>query len=741
MGVVMRFKMPFTKKITEREGLTAWNDATVRTAEKLRQQLSPRDMQAIAYLEVAVGVAHACAMTNANVSASIPMRLVRRVDDKDPDRRAYGRGKTIGLGERKAIARRLWGTKAGSLVDSGAEIEEVKDHPILDLIADPCSTMTGKQAAVQRFYFQDIVGKFFSLIPTGSGGYPTLMLPLMPQYTRIDFGEDGIEGYVYGRAETAAQWIDAEDVIFFRHAVHRDNPLDGEGPMAGIVADAELIQSALIHDIAMAHEGYRPDSMLNIPATATDETAKEIERTINARRGIKSAARVHVTRGEATLTPLVFNPKELRTAEQLDRSERRIRTAFGHTESMGDLNSANLASAREGYSVQYMDEAIQPRVDNMAEQLTKFLVPRFGLDPTEYCFVADAAVEQSEDALVDRMVKLRQNNLASVDEARTVLGYDAIGTDEAKDPLYAGGGGSDPLAGFGIPSSFLSAGKAAPEPETAPERPRFNMAAHVKVCIRNGELPEYTACTCGPYTKDDDDIQADPLLREAFRRYRSQIEESMERALRAMQDEVVDAEANGREPDLDSLKADAARSINEDIQGVAELAGRSVAEQFDLGDDAFSVVPQSVLDRFERHSIMVAEDIAHTTETIIRPAVERGLAEGLSIDEVASEIEGVPKYRAERIARTEIQNAAQGARYELWKETGVVEMVDWVNAPGASRAHQIIASRSPKKLGEPFVKAGEEIAGEKFTRDVEYPPARPNCRCSIQIHETEGDDE
>ena len=50
----------------------------------------------------------------------------------------------------------------------------------------------------------------------------------------------------------------------------------------------------------------------------------------------------------------------------------------------------------------------------------------------------------------------------------------------------------------------------------------------------------------------------------------------------------------------------------------------------------------------------------------------------------------------------------------------------------AGRAVKEIAKRGRKNLGEPFVKAGEVIKAEKFTRDIFHPPARPNCRCSIR---------
>ena len=210
-----------------------------------------------------------------------------------------------------------------------------------------------------------------------------------------------------------------------------------------------------------------------------------------------------------------------------------------------------------------------------------------------------------------------------------------------------------------------------------------------------------------------------------------------------MQDEVLRSESNGVSADLSQLTRDAQQELREEMREIVDLTLQNVQQTEGLTDAAFEVVNQRALDFLDTHTIRVAEDISETTRQMIAPAVRSGIENGLSIDEIAGEIEGVPEYRAERIARTEMQTVAQGSRYESWKESGEEGVkLEWRNAPGATSAHQAIAARSPKDLGEPFVRAGEVIGNESFTRDVFFPPARPNCRCSIErIFEDEEDDE
>jgi hypothetical protein len=83
------------------------------------------------------------------------------------------------------------------------------------------------------------------------------------------------------------------------------------------------------------------------------------------------------------------------------------------------------------------------------------------------------------------------------------------------------------------------------------------------------------------------------------------------------------------------------------------------------------------------------------------------------------------------IARTELSNASHEGMIAGWKEAGITSC-KWVTAPGPSRAHAMIAERAVRAPGEVWVKAGETLGKETFKTDVTKPPARPNCRCSLQ---------
>lgn len=802
----MRF--PFVRKrLTTQQAVTQYDASTVRDAEKNRHTYRPQDVAAQEAVRRALGVVHQCASTNARVCSSIPLRLLRRTDAADSvDRRSY-RGKNLNIAARKAFASGTMGKTVAAFMEAGGEVEEVQTHPVLNLLANPCDEMVGVHAAWYSFYFREICGKSYELIGMGDRG-PEVLLPMPAQFVDLRYDDNGHSGYLYGRSENEVAELGLDEVIMYRHAPSRFNPYDGEGPLAGVLPEADLLVQNIMHDLAFVGRGNRPDSMLTIDGvTVTPEQLEELNRRINSHYGgAANQHKTYVASGKVSWTPFVWPEKELQSMVKVEHYEKRVRSAFGHTESMADSNDSTYASALVGYSEQYMGAAIRPRLIADAAQKNEYLLPLFGLDPTVYTFVYDDPVKRDEAVIADRTRADAAAGILTINEARAERNLDPI-NDPGADKLRVNGqtlDGIDDGGGFGLlgggistPPQFsegndvqqtqgqkveetalngaqiaqlvdlaskVSVGELTIEaargiaiaafPGIPPEKidgifdkltegsfspgdvkaAEGKSARHAVAMIFKGmhddELPEWTRCGCDH--KAEDDVANDPLMRRIFDEYAKPIEGEFERIVGEMQDEVIQSERNATPADLRPLIQRAAGELQEamvdivadGIRDTLKLAGQDV-------DSMFDVVNREALRFLENHTIRVAQDIADTTESMIRPAIARGIENGLSIDEIASEMDGLPAYRAERIARTEIQNAAQGARYQTLDEVGV-EQVEWVTAPGASAAHKEIAERSPKNMGEPFVKAGETIKGEKFTRDVYYPPARPNCRCSIR---------
>ncbi len=121
-------------------------------------------------------------------------------------------------------------------------------------------------------------------------------------------------------------------------------------------------------------------------------------------------------------------------------------------------------------------------------------------------------------------------------------------------------------------------------------------------------------------------------------------------------------------------------------------------------------------DWISTRSLLLAKSLNETTKKALRKILTEGFNEGLSIKEISKNIEGFfsesEKWRAEMVARTEVQTAANFGTIERYKSEGITEF-QWLSAPDAC----------------------EEclpLDGKVFAIDSgEQPPRHIQCRCSI----------
>lgn len=151
--------------------------------------------------------------------------------------------------------------------------------------------------------------------------------------------------------------------------------------------------------------------------------------------------------------------------------------------------------------------------------------------------------------------------------------------------------------------------------------------------------------------------------------------------------------------------------VIESAFGDASLAGIPVA--FDLSNPYV----QTVLDRLA-HDV---QGVASTTRDEIRALVGRQADEGWTIDELAAEIANLAETRsltrATTIARTETARAYSLGSKAAWRESGVVDRMQWLTT-------------DPCPICEAF---DGMIVGldQEFADGIAEPPAHPDCRCAL----------
>lgn len=145
----------------------------------------------------------------------------------------------------------------------------------------------------------------------------------------------------------------------------------------------------------------------------------------------------------------------------------------------------------------------------------------------------------------------------------------------------------------------------------------------------------------------------------------------------------------------------------------------------------------------------VAKNIVTVTESTRRymkkqykGLIDEGLKMGYSIDKITNNIEkSTPKivrtsrFRAERIAMTEVHTATNAANYEVAKNSDIPMLKVWLTAPGGvskNERHTLISDLDGQKVGvdEPFSVGGVQML---FPGDPSFGAGAEdicNCKCS-----------
>lgn len=173
----------------------------------------------------------------------------------------------------------------------------------------------------------------------------------------------------------------------------------------------------------------------------------------------------------------------------------------------------------------------------------------------------------------------------------------------------------------------------------------------------------------------------------------------------------------------------AGKDSESDLGATAAEGGISAVVGLGITDDnLFGVVNERAAAWAEARAAELVSDIDESTRNMINVAVSEGIANGQTVDEIASNIEdltGFSSERADLIANTEVATANSQGALEGFKE--VADTTDlnpqkvWLLGENACDDCVENADEGPIDLDDVFP-SGDDA-----------PPAHPNCRCALGV--------
>lgn len=414
--------------------------ATVTTQDQLTTRVQSYNPDAAAMAVRAHGYVAICANRNAMNVANVRMRLYKPASDRAErdvrTRKVDGKRKAWLFGD----ASNQPSIKALEFAADAKDMEEVTDHPVLDLYRKPNAYQNSVSFNFLKQFQEEIMAdSYVNVVGNGRNG-PTSLHLLYSQWTRILPDEvEFIRGYLYGREPSRVREFRPDEIWHGKLQESIYDPYYGYAPIKHIMPQADLWAVVNQYWTATFQNQGRPDFLIHYEGTLPEDQRKGLESKLASMfRGVWNTGKSLITSSNAKMTfePLNFAPKDLGNMEIQRDAAKAILAAFGVPESEVWMNDANLASSNSGH-IQYRRETILPRVNRLADYWTSNLLPLFGLDG--WWFAPDNPVPKDELSEATRLSTLKSAGILTANECRFDLGYGEIeGGDDLAAPVSLG---------------------------------------------------------------------------------------------------------------------------------------------------------------------------------------------------------------------------------------------------------------------------------------------------------------
>ena len=402
------------------EADTRYTAATVRASDTVDGRystLNPRDFGRVA--RAVTGSIWNAATIVSRAAAAGQIKLYRPV--KGGSKRGKRVGKHAadflrGCGEIKPHA------KAMAYASNAADIEEVLDHPALELLHNPDPTTTSADFFLSLYWFREVAGSAF--VWTG-GDSPKGLYLLLPQHTRPLIDKRlGLTGYHTGRSDSDTLVLPMEQVVVSRWMVDPFNPYLGISWVDSVAAYSDMENAAITSEVHRWRNSAQPGMIVKAPGSYSPDQMVQLSEAFNRKGGAFNAGRVTLIREGVEIVQPNSKPHELNYEKGLVQCESAIYRHAGVPDPIWKMNDAIQSNAAQG-SIQWKGE-VYNRQKAVASDLTEWLLPMFGVQPGEMWFAYENPVQEDVTAAANRMLGAFTAGCVTVNEVRAVLGLDPV---------------------------------------------------------------------------------------------------------------------------------------------------------------------------------------------------------------------------------------------------------------------------------------------------------------------------
>jgi len=615
----------------------------------------------------------------------------------------------------------------------GGAMEELDTHPLLDLISRP-----NEEQALERFlenaYATFLVSGNAYIERVGLENRPPLELYVKrPDRMKVNAGNAAqrIGGYTY---EVAGQTYRFEpwEILHLKTW----SPLDdwyGLSPLAAAARGVDTFNAGQAHNLALLQNGARPSGAWVNNSTMTDDQFRRLREQIDDATRTNNRGRPILLEGGISWQELGVNPKDLDFLAGQEDAARQIHAAYGVHPVLTGLQTGTFENQREAIR-NLVTLSVFPFLDMLFGELTRWIAPAYG-EGLRLSFDRNAfpAFTDDESELLERARGAYNDGILTLNEARAMAGYDET----------AGGDRFSfaPTAAVGLETE-----RALSTAEVI-HKDVIHSVVHNGVIHKDRSVDEYLIWKARDAARQVWEERMERTTRQIFEAQRLRIAEALTSAQPDTMDMLVDNSItaddwqplrelwlatmlDGGQMTLDELQFQRARSSLQ-------------PSDFSIFREIFGLVYEQAIEYAANHTANLVVLVNDTTKGAIRDILGEGFRTGLSVDNMARQIDGlyldtiIPN-RSRVIARTESIRAANRGSLDAAKGTGLDILKRWVatfdgrsreDGKDGPRPHEIANDQAPVPVDSPF-----EVWGENLMH-----PGDPNgsarntiqCRCTM----------
>lgn len=677
---------------------------------------------------------------------------------------------------------------------NGEDVEEVLEHPALDVLdrINAFTTRLDHFALTQEYL--ELAGEapwFVSRSGKDGTGEPESILLIRPDRLTIVQNEDPnadspIKHFKYKPDSTSEIIIQPTELIFLKYP-DPTNFFRGKGTLAAAAKVVDVDNFSEDYNKRFFYNSARPDMVLESDQKLNGRQKSSLQSSIKKLyQGGDKAHKTLVLESGLKARPYSLSQKDMDFLLQQQYGMTKIFSIFGVPKSvMSVADDVNLANAKVGEYI-FMKYTIRPKIKRIVAQLNEFYLPMFS--GTEKLFFAfDDPVPQDVDSRIRLYDSALGKGWMTLNEVRSEENLQDYGPEgdvalipfgvtplqsvtTPPDPAQEPAPQEDPATTNSIRTikeikakkvKLLTRGlvdRSAGGYRRAMRSIKKKKEVQEKVAEIENKIDQFAVAMVKQIirTKGRAKKKAEDERKQTFKQYGQVFVKSVKQyenafiiatrfIFNAQKKKIlakVPSKAQKASVDIDDWLLDEeddakvmVRVYNPLVKTVVKEQGGRAARL--VGEAAFDLATKPVQDYLKNRAFDFSFEINEETNAKIQATLTEGVKNGEGVPELRTRIntlfDDMERYRAERIARSEVVRASNFAANEAYEQSGVVEKLQWLTTEDDATDDEC-ASMDGKEidLGDSFLKEGDTIG--KLTMnygDVDYPPLHPNCRCTV----------